>query len=306
MLDLDTFLTTLYVMADDFCKSYLGKKTSPGPSPSLEAAEVITLAIWQQHWRFRSEKDFYRYVQKHMKGYFPKLPDYSQYNRLARKHWRTLTAFWQFLVNEMQAQNSYEVLDTVPIPVRNIKRRGEGWLAGMTNIGWSTRLGWFEGFHGLISVNSIGVITGFCFGSASEKDQPMAETFLHLRFDKPSLLPTVGQYTCDFYLADNGFEGSSNYWHWRQDFGATVIAAPPRYSDVWAKSWRKWFSALRQIVETVYDKLENWLGLGKDRSHALSGFHLRFSAKATLHNFLIYLNLQLGRQPLAFADLVDW
>jgi len=25
-----------------------------------------------------------------------------------------------------------------------------------------------------------------------------------------------------------------------------------------------------------------------------------------LHNFCLWLNLQLGRDPLAFADLLDW
>jgi hypothetical protein len=30
------------------------------------------------------------------------------------------------------------------------------------------------------------------------------------------------------------------------------------------------------------------------------------AAKITLHNFCIWLNEQLGRPSLAFADLVDW
>ncbi|HEY66288.1 MAG TPA: IS982 family transposase, partial [Caldilineae bacterium] len=33
---------------------------------------------------------------------------------------------------------------------------------------------------------------------------------------------------------------------------------------------------------------------------------VRLAAKAALHNFCIWLNLQYDRQPLAFADLLDW
>ena len=48
-------------------------------------------------------------------------------------------------------------------------------------MGWSNRLGWYEGFHVLLAVNPWGMITGFGFGSASTKDQPLAETFFALR-----------------------------------------------------------------------------------------------------------------------------
>ena len=35
MMDTDTILTTLYVMADDFCKYQLPPEKTPGPKPSL-------------------------------------------------------------------------------------------------------------------------------------------------------------------------------------------------------------------------------------------------------------------------------
>jgi hypothetical protein len=308
MLDWNTFLTTLYVIADDFCKQSKANPLRPGPQASLESGEVVTLALLEQFWRFRSERDFYRYAQKELKGEFPNLPARSQFNRLVRHHWRMVVAFSQYLADQMQAQEVvFEVLDTVPIPVRSIKRRGRGWLTGMANIGWSTRLGWYNGFHGLISVNPIGIITGFAFAPASEKDQPMADTFLALRRYPYTDLPTAGHFTYAYYLADNGFQGLTNAHHWNCDYGAMLTAAPAhKHEDIWPTLWRNWLKSLRQIVETVFDKLENWFGLGRDRNHELAGFHVRFAAKAALHNFLIFLNLQLARPALAFADLIDW
>jgi len=46
MIDVDTFLTTVCVMADDFCKEHnLNYQVRSGRKPSLTASEVITLDI---------------------------------------------------------------------------------------------------------------------------------------------------------------------------------------------------------------------------------------------------------------------
>jgi hypothetical protein len=83
MVDVDTFLTTLYVMVDDFCHSQPPRRR-PGPDASLSESEVITLAIFARLSRFNSERDFYRYATGHLTDAFPTLPERSQFNRLSR------------------------------------------------------------------------------------------------------------------------------------------------------------------------------------------------------------------------------
>jgi hypothetical protein len=56
----------------------------------------------------------------------------------------------------------------------------------------------------------------------------------------------------------------------------------------------------------VYEKLWHTFRLDRERPHDLSGFQARLAAKIALHNFCIWLNKQLGRPRLAFADLVAW
>jgi hypothetical protein len=97
MLSVDTFLTTLYVMVDDFCHSY-PPKTNPGPEASLSESEVITLAIFARWNRFASERDFYRYAKANLRDAFPTLPDCSQFNRLARSHIELIEAVALHLV----------------------------------------------------------------------------------------------------------------------------------------------------------------------------------------------------------------
>ena len=48
MVDVDTFLTTLYVMVDDFCNTFLPLETHPVPHAALTRSEVVTLAIFGQ------------------------------------------------------------------------------------------------------------------------------------------------------------------------------------------------------------------------------------------------------------------
>ena len=57
-------------------------------------------------------------------------------------------------------------------------------------------------------------------------------------------------------------------------------------------------------METVYERLEHTFRLDRERPHSLSGFRARLAATAALHNFCIWLNQQLGRPSLAFADLI--
>src|SRR5258708_14390153 len=130
------------------------------------------------------ERAFYRYASHHLREAFPQLPDRSQFNRLQREHRDAITAFALFLVQLLQAQHTaYEVLDSTAAVTRDAKRRGLGWLAGQADIGWSNRIGWYEGFHLLLAVTDQGVITGFGFGSSSTHDQHLVATFF-------SALPT--------------------------------------------------------------------------------------------------------------------
>jgi hypothetical protein len=72
----------------------------------------------------------------------------------------------------------------------------------------------------------------------------------------------------------------------------------------WAKGVLS--ASIRQIAETVYDKLHNTFGLRGERGHELSGLQARLAARVALHNFCIRLNEQLGRYRLSFADLLQW
>lgn len=98
-MDPDTFLTTLYVMIDDFCQSAgYAEKHRPGPAASLSCSEVVTLAVFGQWAQFPSERAFYRYAASHLHAAFPTLPEREQFNRLQRSYHDVIVAFALFLV----------------------------------------------------------------------------------------------------------------------------------------------------------------------------------------------------------------
>ena len=308
MLDVDTFLTTLYVMVDDFCHSQPPKKR-PGPEASLSRSEVLTLAIFARWSRFNSERDFYRYADSKLRRAFPTLPDRSQFNRSVRSHANLIEAFVLHLVAVLRTpRGPYQALDSSAMPTRDAKRRGHGWLAGQADIGWSNSIGWYEGFSLLTATDPTGVITGFCFGSASTADQPLAETFFNLRANPNPRLKSVGLAFLGSYVADKGFEGEENHRRWSESYGAHIIHPPKRNSrkGSWSKHLRRWIAGIRQIVESVYEKLFNTFGLWREWPHELEGLRSRLAARVALHNFCIWLNDQLSRPRLAFADLLGW
>ena len=307
MLDVDTFLTILYVTVDDFCQSQPPKR-KPGPHPSLCASEVITLSLFARWSRFSSERDFYRYAQTNLTDAFPSLPERSQFNRLVRSHTELIEAFYLHLVALLEVRKRpYEALDSSAMPTRDCKRRGHGWLAGQADIGWSNSLGWYEGFSLLTATDPTGVITGFGFSSASIADQQVAESFFAVRARPNPRIGSAGSATLGPYVVDKGFEGAENHFRWLDNYGARLICPPKRNArEVWPKRLRRWVAGIRQIVESVYDKLFNAFGLWRERPHELQGLRARLAARVALHNFCIWLNEQLGRPRLAFADLLGW
>jgi hypothetical protein len=133
------------------------------------------------------------------------------------------------------------------------------------------------------------------------------ETFFALRCQPHPSGASVGAPALSPYVVDKGFEGQANHAAWWTTYGAQVICPPRRTSKrPWPKALRRWLAGVRQIGETVHDKLYHTFRLDRERPHDLSGLQARLAAKMALHNFCIWLNAQLGRPRLAFTDLVDW
>ncbi len=114
MVDIDTFLTTLYVLVDDSIKAPPPTAPHPDPLASLSESEVVTLAMLRQWKQFPSERLFVRYAHTHLRSAFPTMPDRSQVNRLIRAAHDRIVAVGQTVVALLECAAHYTMTILVP------------------------------------------------------------------------------------------------------------------------------------------------------------------------------------------------
>jgi DDE family transposase len=181
-----------------------------------------------------------------------------------------------------------------------------GWQVRRILAGATASAG-YEGFHLLLAVTDQGVITGFGFGSASTHDQHLAATLFAARHTSSPHLLSAGSPAHGSYVADKGFAGDRPRRNFQKRYQVDLITPPHQSSKQrWPKALRRWLASLRQIIETVNDKLLNTFRLARERPHNLTGFQARLAAKGALHHFCIWFNSQRDEAPLAFSELLAW
>jgi hypothetical protein len=117
MLDLDSFLVSLYDLVNDWWKAARSCDTpKPGRPTLLAESEVLTLAILFQWLRFRSEREFWRFASSHLRQYFPTLCSQSRFNRRVRALAPEVRTLHLHLAGELaEPSAAYHVLDTTLI-----------------------------------------------------------------------------------------------------------------------------------------------------------------------------------------------
>lgn len=165
-LDLETFLTTLYVITDDLYKDFVRSKmsNSGGPTPHLSDSEVLCLGLaaqWRSGVPWKTERGFVRYAQKHLRRFFPGMTSQSAFNRRLRRLWGAYILIQQAVANQLWSPQDCEIMDCAPIPIaRGARSFHPGWLADIARIGKGGNDRYFYGLHLLLVVSSSGVATG--------------------------------------------------------------------------------------------------------------------------------------------------
>jgi len=143
-MDLETFLISLFVLIDDWVSDVRPRepKRRPGRQTLLSDGEVLTLAILCQWQRFRSERDFWRFVDAHLRGYFPDL------------------------LSKASSTGAF-------VRVRACRM---GLFAGQASFGRSvSKTEWVYGFKVALSVTPEGVVTSFGLAPANCDERPIGE-----------------------------------------------------------------------------------------------------------------------------------
>ena len=295
-MDLDSFLTSLYVSIDDWWQAHhLLTARKLGRPALLADSEVLTLAILAQWPRFRGERDFWRFASAHLRGYFPDLCSQSQFNRRVRALEPEMRALQQAFAGELIEPSSvYRVLDTSLIPaIVRVRACRKGLFAGQASFGRNaSKTEWVYGFKVALVVDPQGVVTAFGLAPAASDERPIGDVL-------------VDSDRYEAYLADKGFAGIEWERCWLKEYGA-LVAATPKDNDrrAWSKEDRRWASGKRQIIEGVIGQLKDFFALERHRAKTLGGLLARLAAKVAAYTFGQRINGSLGRPLRHLADLL--
>jgi len=216
-MDLDSFLLSLYVLVDDWRRErHPSAARKPGRPPRLTDGEVLTLAILSQWPRWRSERDFWRFADAHLRGYFPTLLSQSQLNRRIRALEPELRALQRHLSGTLaDGSEVYRVLDTTLVPaIVRVRACRKGLFAGQASFGRNvSKTEWVYGFKVGLSVSPEGVVTAFGLAPANCDERKVGEF----------LIRSDGH---DAFLADKGFSSLKWERRWLEEYGALVAATP--------------------------------------------------------------------------------
>lgn len=335
-MDLDTFFTTLYVWIDDWYKAEGAALLArhQGPSLVMSDSEILTIGIAGQ-WRvgvpWHSERGIMRYLEAHGRGWFPHLLKHSALNERVRDLWAAFVCLQQRFAEVLETpQSVYESVDCVPVISCSIAQAAsqrqhrliESTLGRGGNNG-----GWFFGFQLLTSVTSSGAITGWLLGSAHDDDRWLMQVFVsaragHAEWSGPPYprakgkrlrLPSgrmrpliaVGKDHHRPYVADEGFNGERWRLHWLDHYAANVITVPPTNAPQrWTPAQKGWLSSHRQIIDTVFSRLNDVFGLQRLNAHSDWGQYTRLAAAMAAYNIGLVMNVLLGRPLGALATLI--
>jgi IS5 family transposase len=296
MMDLDSFLVSLYVSIDDWWRAnHPTTVRGPGRPALLSDSEVLTLTILAQWPRFRSERDFWRFAWTHLRPYFPTLCTQGQLNRRVRALAPELRALQRALAAKLAAPGAlYRVVDTTLIPaIVRVRACRKGLFCGQATFGRSaSKTEWVYGFKVALVVDPDGVVTAFGLAPANCDERPIGDALM-------------AQDRHESYLADKGFSSLAWERRWLEVYGALVAATPKNNARrAWPKEDRRWASGKRQIIEGVVFQLKDLFGLERHRAKTLSGLLARLAAKIAAYTCGQWLNDRLGRPLRHLADLL--
>lgn len=295
-MDRDSFIITIYCLVVETSKTVKEEYQirRGGFPPALTDEEVITMEICGAYFKLHTDKDLFDYFHSHYRNFFPNLKDRPSFVRQAANLWQVKSAIWQMILHQSgQQHHPVQVIDTLPLPVctytRSIRDRCFKTLADYGHCA-AKKLDYY-GFKLGLRVSALGMITHFPLLSARAHDvnhtNALVEGF-------SGLCP-----------ADKGFIDPFRQPLLLDRYGVRIVApARSNMTEEHPIALRKFCSRIRKIVETVGAHLTERFAVAKIRVHDIWHFQHRLIRKVLSHTVMVFLNLQLGRDPLDLDGLV--
>jgi Transposase DDE domain len=278
---LETLVIAAYVFAD---QSLVPR---PGPAGKITDAELVALSVAQASIGAPSDRQFLGLIGKLLPGWFPHLPDQTQYNRRLRRL-TPLIAGVQQQIAGLVAVGTVRIADGTLIGVANYagcaSRSGfagsaaYGYCAAKSEYVWGMRL--------VLVTDANGAPVGYTLVAANEKEyEPVREL-------------TTSQAGC-LLITDKGL--------WGREYAETLalqqvtIRTPDRVRTADNLALEKRLASVRLAIESMIANLKGQMRLEQHLAKTPAGLAQRIAQRLLALTLGILLNTLAGRPARALA-----
>jgi hypothetical protein len=282
MTDLEALVVAAYVFADEY-----PVPARCGRRPRVSDAELVALAVCQAAIGASSDRQFLGLVGRLLPGWFPHLPDQSQYNRRLRTLVELISLVQQQLARWLDL-GGVRLADGTQLAVASYpgcERRSE--FAGFARYGYSKsqhRFVW--GVRLVLLTDERGLPLGYTVVPANEKEyEPLAD------------LLTGTQ--AEIVIADKGLWGRA--YQARLAADEVRLLTPDRKRTAANSASERALASTRLVIESVFANLKGQMRLERHLARTPAGLATRIAQRILALTIGILLNTLAGRPARALA-----
>jgi hypothetical protein len=278
---LETLVVAAYMFADQTAIP------RPGPAGRITDAELIALAVAQAAMGVPSDRQLLGLVNKVLPGWFPHLPEQSQYNRRLRRLSPVLAAV-QLRISELITTDDLRIADGTLLGVANYAgcasrsqfagTAAYGYCAAKSQYVWGMRL--------VLVTDRCGVPVGYTLVAANEKEyEPVREL-------------ATAHAGCTL-IADKGL--------WGREYRDTLalqnvaILTPDRVRTADNLARERRLASLRLVIESTISNLKCQMRLEQHLAKTPCGLVQRIIQRLLALTIGMLLNTLTGRPPRALV-----
>ena len=282
MTDLEALVVAAYVFAAEY------SVPARGGRPALVTdAELVALAVAQAAIGISSDRQFLGLIARLLPGWFPHLPEQSQYNRRLRGLVELLSIVQQQIAKWI-GLGGVRLADGTQLAVANYPgcaRRSE--FAGFARYGFARsqhRFIW--GVRLVLLTDLRGLPLGYTVVAANEHEyEPLAD----LLSGTPS----------EIVIADKGFWGRDYATRLAAD--GTTLLTPNKTRSAANLGRERALASTRLVIESVFANLKGQMRLEQHLAKTPAGLALRIAQRILALSLGVLLNTLAGRPARALA-----
>jgi len=282
MADLEALVVAAYVFADEY-----RVPARPGRRPLTSDAELVALAVAQAAIGISSDRQFLGLIGRVLPGWFPHLPDQSQYNRRLRALVELISLVQQQLARCLDV-GGVRLADGTQLAVAayaGCQQRSE--FAGFARYGYSKsqhRFLW--GVRLVLVTDERGLPLGYTIVPANEKEyEPLAD----LLTGTPA----------EVVIADKGLWGRA--YRARLAADSVQLLTPDRTRTATNIGRERALASLRLVIESVFSNLKGQMRLERHLARTPAGLAVRIAQRILALTIGMLLNTLNGRPARALA-----